>query len=192
MDSLKDTLLILARDRLRNMPGAVRQFQNDIDHTTTGQRLLVLADSLPAPVRMAADIGSAGAKEAINAHLLRIIDEWAKALPLPDAVPPLGVEQPKPTIAGDNHTPQRIPKNERPDLLVPLIEKAQRDATDPYSAAEIWPKLCSMAESKTRPLEHFSAAGIKWMDANDDERYLTKEALGDRLRRLKNKAKKPR
>lgn len=188
MDSLKDTLLTLARDRLRNMPGAFPQFLNDIDHNTTGQRLLVLADSLPVPVRMAADTGSAGARDAINAHLLRIIDEWAKALPLPDAVPPLGLVQPVPVSTGDSDKPQRIPKNERPDLLVPLIEKAQRDATDPFSTAEIWPKLCSMAESKTRPLEHSSAAGIKWTDANDDEQYLTKSALGDRLRRLKKKA----
>lgn len=185
MDSLKATLLILARDRLRNMPGAVRQFENDIERTVNGVRMLALADSLGYPVRAAADLGSAGAKDAINAHLLRIIDEWAKALPPPDAVPPLELVQPKPA----SDTPQRIPKNERPDLLVPLIEKAQREAIDPFLPAEIWPKLYSMAEAKTRPLLGVSDEGIKWVNADDETQFLTKRMLSDRLYRLKSKAK---
>lgn len=78
-----------------------------------------------------------------------------------------------------------IPKSKRPDLLTPLIEKAQRDESDPFSAAVIWPKLCDMAERKTTPFMGKTESGLKWIDANDSPKFLTKEALGDRLRRVK-------
>lgn len=78
-----------------------------------------------------------------------------------------------------------VPKNKRPDLLAPLIEKAQSGEIDLFNAAVIWPKLCSMAESKVRPLIGVSAEGIKWTDGNDDIKFMTKKALGDRLRRQK-------
>lgn len=78
-----------------------------------------------------------------------------------------------------------LPKSKRPDLLTPLIEAAQRGETDPFNAAVIWPKLCSMAERKTRPLIGVSADGIKWTDSNDTVQFLTKSALSDRLRRAK-------
>jgi hypothetical protein len=70
-------------------------------------------------------------------------------------------------------------------LLTPLIEKAQRNEPAPFNAAVIWPKLCDMAASKTRPLLGATADGIKWTDGNDEVQFLTKANLGDRLRRLK-------
>lgn len=79
-----------------------------------------------------------------------------------------------------------VPKNKRPDLLAPLIEKAQSGEIDLFNAAVIWPKLCNMVESKTRPLIDVTGDGIKWIDSNDVVQFLTKKALGDRLRRLKN------
>ncbi len=79
-----------------------------------------------------------------------------------------------------------ILKNKRPDLLTPVIEAAQRGETEQFSAAVIWPKLCSKAESKTRPLIGVSPDGIKWTDSNDTIQFLTKNALADRLRRMKN------
>lgn len=88
-----------------------------------------------------------------------------------------------PVVAASN-TPA-IPKSKRPDLLTPLIEAALRGEIDPFNAAVVWPKLCSMAESKTRPLIGVSADGIKWTDGNDTVQFLTKRALSDRLRRMK-------
>ena len=79
-----------------------------------------------------------------------------------------------------------IPKNQRPNLLTPLIEKAQRGETDLFSAAVIWPKLCDMAERKTTPFIGKTESGLQWIDANDSPQFLTKNALGDRLRRQKN------
>ena len=78
-----------------------------------------------------------------------------------------------------------IPKNQRPDLLTPLIEKAQSGETDPFSAAVIWPKLRNMAELKTTPFIGITESGLQWIDANDSAKFLTKRALGDRLRRVK-------
>jgi hypothetical protein len=98
----------------------------------------------------------------------------------------LAVLKAGPQPAPEQHTAMpAIAKNKRPDLLTPLIEKAQRDETDPFNVAVIWPKLCDMAERKTRPLIDVSAEGIKWTDGNDTVQFLTKKALSDRLRRMK-------
>lgn len=189
MESLKEHLLTVARDRLRSMPGAFRRFENDIERTVNGVRMLTLADSLGYPVRAAADLGSVEAQARINTHLVQIVDEWAKTQPLPDAVPPLDLAQPKkPANTDESHKPQRVPKNERPDLLVPLIEKAQREAIDPFLPAEIWPKLCSLAQAQNRPLLGVSDEGIKWVNADDETQFFTLKMLSNRLYRLKNKA----
>lgn len=78
-----------------------------------------------------------------------------------------------------------IPKNQRPDLLTPLIEKAQLGESDPFKAAVIWPKLYGMAKSKTRPLFGVSEDGIKWTDGDDTTQFLTLKKLRDRLGRQK-------
>lgn len=98
-------------------------------------------------------------------------------LPVPPAPPVVAV--------GASDAPA-IPKNQRPNLLTPLIEKAQRGETDLFSAAVIWPKLCDMAERKTTPFIGKTESGLQWIDANDNPQFLTKDALGDRLRRQKN------
>jgi hypothetical protein len=94
--------------------------------------------------------------------------------------------QPAPVVTASNEP--AIPKNQRPDLLTPLIEKAQRGETDVFSAAVIWPKLCDMAECKTTPFIGKTESGLQWIDANDSPQFLTKDALGDRLRRQKKAA----
>ena len=87
-------------------------------------------------------------------------------------------------VEGASDAPAKL-RNQRPNLLTPLIQKAQRDEPDPFSAAVIWPKLCDMAELKTNPFIGKTESGLKWIDANDSFKYLTKEALADRLRRAK-------
>ena len=91
---------------------------------------------------------------------------------------------PAPAVVTASDAPAKL-KNQRPDLLTPLIQKAQRDEPDPFSAAVIWPKLCDMAELKTNPFVGKTESGLKWTDANDSFKFLTKEALADRLRRAK-------
>ena len=76
-----------------------------------------------------------------------------------------------------------IPKNKRPDLLVPLIESAQRQTSDPFNAAVIWPLLCGMAENRTKPFHGKTEEGIQWIDGNDDVQYFNLKMLRDRLSR---------
>lgn len=94
----------------------------------------------------------------------------------------------KPAPVATASDAQLIRKNQRPDLLTPLIEKAQRGESDPFNAAVIWPKLCDMAEQKVKPFIGKTGDGLQWIDANDDPKFLSKEALGDRLRRAKKAA----
>ncbi len=93
---------------------------------------------------------------------------------------------PAPVVAASDAP--AIPKNQRPDLLAPLIEKAQRGESDPFNAAVIWLKLCDMAEQKLKPFIGKTGDGLQWIDAFDDPQFMSKKALSDRLRR----AKKPR
>ena len=108
--------------------------------------------------------------------------------PLKEAAPEQNAATPAPVVAVDASDAPAIPKNQRPDLLTPLIEKAQRGETDVFSAAVIWPKLCDMAECKTTPFIGKTESGLQWIDANDNPQFLTKDALGDRLRRQKKAA----
>ena len=121
--------------------------------------------------------------------------DWLKKEHIPIGDLDLWVQQNKLLSQGPNTAPpapvgaasdtSALPKNHRPDLLTPLIEKAQSGETDPFNAALIWPKLCSMVDEKTRPLIGISDEGIKWTDGNDKVKFLSKKALGDRLQRQK-------
>ena len=93
---------------------------------------------------------------------------------------------PAPVVAASDAP--AIPKNQRPDLLAPLIEKAQRGESDPFNAAVIWPKLCDMAEQKLKPFIGKTGDGLQWIDAFDDPQFMSKNALSDRLRRAKKAA----
>ena len=134
---------------------------------------------------------------------LSSLRKWAEQLTrpwtFPDGFPPepaaphkspalAQTAMPAPVVAVGASDAPAIPKNQRPDLLTPLIEKAQRGETDVFSAAVIWPKLCDMAECKTTPFIGKTESGLQWIDANDNPQFLTKDALGDRLRRQKKAA----
>ena len=107
----------------------------------------------------------------------------AMAAPTEQLAPAQNTATPAPLVTASD-APAQL-RNQRPDLLTPLIQKAQRDEPDPFSAAVIWPKLCDMAELKTNPFIGKTESGLKWKDANDSFKYLTKNALADRLRRAK-------
>lgn len=109
-----------------------------------------------------------------------------KGIAEPQQTAPTQTDTTAPAMAASDA--QLIRKNQRPDLLTPLIEKAQRGESDPFNAAVIWPKLCDMAEQKVKPFIGKTGDGLQWIDANDDPKFLPKEALGDRLRRAKKAA----
>ena len=134
---------------------------------------------------------------ALDAEMETTADDARKAVEKWQSAIVRHLLQPAPVVVATVQTPATpapvvvvintpvIPRSQRPNLLTPLIEKAQRGETDPFNAAVIWPKLCEMAESKTRPLIGVTPEGLQWVDGNDDVKFLSKEALGDRLGRLK-------
>lgn len=111
-------------------------------------------------------------------------EPWHDNLP---GTAPAPTAAPAPVVAASEGL--AIPKSQRPDLLTPLIEKAQRNETEPFNAAVIWPTLCEMAETKTKPLIGKTEDGIQWTDGNDDVQYLTLVNLRDRLARQAKKAR---
>ncbi|MBK7050717.1 MAG: hypothetical protein IPH54_07990 [Rhodoferax sp.] len=133
-----------------------------------------------------------------DAHKVKLhtFEAWARSVGwvLPESFPK-AIEQaapaqtpaaPAPVVAASDAP--AIPKNQRPDLLAPLIEKAQRGESDPFNAAVIWPKLCDMAEQKLKPFIGKTGDGLQWIDAFDDPQFMSKNALSDRLRRAKKAA----
>lgn len=78
MDSteLRNRLLLLARDRLQNRPGAFSTFQWQLNHDLKGQVLLMQAELMPYAHRIASEM--AGDFHAVDAHLLQVIDQWAE------------------------------------------------------------------------------------------------------------------
>ena len=80
--------------------------------------------------------------------------------------------------------------SKRSDVLVPLIEKAQALCADPFSPAEVWPHMERFAQAKTPPLVGVCAEGLRYEELADLH-TLTRDNLGDRLRRAK-KASQPR
>ena len=93
MDSneIRDRLLLVARDKLRDRPGAYRQFQYAIQNTVQGMAWVAAAQAMPAVYEMGEQFGSPQASQRISEHLARFVDEWARAQPLPPAVEPLSV-----------------------------------------------------------------------------------------------------
>lgn len=98
MDSheARDRLLVVARDRLRNMPGAYRRFQFTIENTVQGVALTAAAQAMPYVYEVGEQMGNAGATERITEHLTRIVDRWAQSQPVPAGVEPLARPAPLP------------------------------------------------------------------------------------------------
>lgn len=75
----------------------------------------------------------------------------------------------------------------RSNPLKAIIDKAKESATDQADPHSIWAALVQLAQSKNppAPLVGFAdAEGVKWDDSGT-VKFLTKKALGDRLRRAK-------
>ena len=92
---IRDRLLLIARDRLRNRPGAYGQFQHAIENTVRGVAMTSAAHLMPHVWQVGEQMGNQKATELVREHLMRIVDEWAQSQPLPPAVEPLpGAEPP--------------------------------------------------------------------------------------------------
>lgn len=110
--------------------------------------------------------------------------EPARKLGSPSAKPQAVAHAPVVTDSASN-----APGRARRDLLVPVIEAAQKECKDPFDTSAVWAPLSQMAQAGKRPLVGLSDEGIKWVDANDEIQFLKRKNLGERLRRMKRKAR---
>ncbi len=95
-NEIRDRLLLIARDRLRNRPGAYGQFQHAIENTVRGVAMISAAHLMPHVWQVGEQMGNQKATELVREHLTRIVDEWAQSQPLPPAVEPLPGAEPPP------------------------------------------------------------------------------------------------
>lgn len=94
---------------------------------------------------------------------------------------------PSPAPVAANSAGNAVAKGRR-DLLVPVVETAQRKCENPFDAPAVWAELVCMAHAGTCPLLGATDEGIKWQDANDETQFFTLKNLRDRLRRSKKSA----
>lgn len=73
--------------------------------------------------------------------------------------------------------------SQRSDLLSPLIQEARNASSDPNDASSVWPILAEMAKEKRAPFLEVTDSGLKWVDSQDQAKFLTLKNLRDRLRR---------
>jgi len=89
----------------------------------------------------------------------------------------------------DHQTPQTqalpaLKKMRDRDVVAPLLRDALRAAKNPNSNAEVLNILRSWAGSR-HPLVDVVDGEVKWLDDQDEPRFITKKALADRLRRIR-------
>jgi len=79
-------------------------------------------------------------------------------------------------------------KRGRRDVLAPVIDAAQRVADDPQDSAQVFSVLIQWAKQQRPryPLKGLTEEGIQWAaDELEEPRYLSRNALSNRLRRRK-------
>ena len=95
---IRDRLLDLARVRLKARFGAFEQFRFTLDGLPAGAAILTRATLMPAPWLTGLRLGIDEAARQIDAHLLRLIDEWAqqeapaRQIPVLEGLQPLAAE----------------------------------------------------------------------------------------------------
>lgn len=117
----------------------------------------------------------------------RFIVAWVKANRV--AVPEWATEPPPASAAiPATIVPEVQAKNNRPDLLDPLVQRAIREAGADASPAAVFNLLKQWAEQpdKPPPLKGVTETEeIQWENANGAWKELTRQALGARVRRAR-------
>lgn len=193
-ERIRARLLNLANERLKNYPLELDTLRAEVAPSIDILRSDYWEMKLSAVSLNQSIAAASGRADANDAQLLRLIDDWharqsrttIAALPLPQQ-PIQGSASSQydatltdpPGIGRDS-----MPRSRRANLLTPIIKAAQRDCENRFDTAEVWLKLTGMATKKVRPLIGITEEGIQWDDGTQDEtKYLTKEALGARLKR---------
>jgi len=109
---------------------------------------------------------------------------WARDNGLLDGEPPTTEPQPA-SQAAVAQAPQKSPKNQRSDLLAPLIREAA--AISGYDTARTFALLRDWAHQKRQPLLGVTEDGIQWVDGGENPKTLNTGALRERIRVITRK-----
>ena len=107
-NEIRDRLLELARARLKARFGAFEQFRFTVDSLPAGAAIMARAALVPAPWTVGLSLGLDEAAKQIDAHLLRIIDDWAqreapaRQIPALEGVQPLPAEPQAAPVEADS------------------------------------------------------------------------------------------
>ena len=151
-NEIRDRLLELARVRLKNRFGAFEQFRFTVDSLPAGAVIMGRAGLMPAAWTVGLSYGLDEAAKQIDAHLLRIIDEWAqrespaRQIPALEGVQPLAAE----------------PQAEAPSPAPVMTESASNAPVDGITTAQvagIFDALPFTAENWTKRL-----SDTKWLE----------------------------
>jgi hypothetical protein len=88
-----------------------------------------------------------------------------------------------PPAATSDGTVRAIRLMERNDVLSPFIEAAMKQCRDPNNASEAWVHLAAFARQGTRPFLEASEGEIKYLNAEDEVKFLNVDSLRKRMRR---------
>lgn len=135
-NEIRDRLLELARVRLKNRFGAFEQFRFTLDGLVEGSAILARASLLPAAWIAGFRLGLGEAPKQIDAHLLRIIDEWAQRESPVRQIPALEGVQPLPA-APPTETPSAAPVEAERASNAPDISKGTPPKLTEADKAEI-------------------------------------------------------
>lgn len=156
---IRDRLLELARVRLKNRFGAFEQFRFTVDGLVEGSAILARASLLPAPWIAGFRLGLGEAAKQIDAHLLRIIDDWAQREAPARQIPALEGVQPLPAE----------PQAETIKAAPVVTESASNAPVVPFKKAALiaahvheWPSIeRDIADANTNGLAAAAKAGAR-------------------------------
>ena len=162
-NEIRDRLLELARVRLKARFGAFEQFRFTVDGLPAGALIMGRAALMPAAWTVGLSLGLDEAAKQIDAHLLRIIDEWAereapaRQIPALEGVQPLAAE----------------PRAEAPKAAPVVTESASNSPVVPFKKAALiaehvheWPSIeRDIADANTNGLAAAAKAGARgWIE----------------------------
>ena len=156
---IRDRLLELARVRLKNRFGAFEQFRFTVDSLPAGAAIIGRAALMPAAWTVGLSLGLDEAAKQIDAHLLRIIDDWAQREAPARQIPALEGVQPLPAE----------PQAETIKAAPVVTESASNAPVVPFKKAALiaahvheWPSIeRDIADANTNGLAAAAKAGAR-------------------------------
>ena len=193
-NDIRDRLLELARARLKARFGAFEQFRFTVDSLPAGAAIMARAALMPAPWTVGLSLGLDEAARQIDAHLLRLIDEWAqheapaRQIPVLEGLQPLAAEPQAAPVVADSASnapawtvtkPQRYSGYAAP--LHRFLAAAHREGKPRPTARDV---LEAWRSERPAGIAKVLADGFDYFDANGDEKAADLEAIRKAIGRM--------